>query len=150
MASPFARTEDWRGSATDHRFRVTDAPLEVLMLWLLELSLLWPPLAAIEPERLATSELAGGASSCTQPQTEPLQFSSDSFSRGEGFGTTHMRTWLCCVLCSFCSSLLSLQHCLSVVHKDVLRPRETPRHGEPATHDRCPWRPYRLIRKRGS
>lgn len=122
--------EGWRWSALVPCSHVIKAPLEMLMLWLLDLSPLWPQLADMEPERLA-SEQAGGASSCTQPQTDHLQFFSDSFSRGEGFGTKQMQIWLSSVVCSFCSPLLSLQCCLSVVHKDVLSPRETPRYAEP-------------------
>lgn len=120
---------------------VIKAFLEMLMLWLLDLSPLWPQLADFKPKKLVHDQ-AGGASSCNQPQIEQLEFFSDSFS----IGKWHQMD----IDLSLLSALLLLQHCLSIVHKDVLSPRETPRHGEPDTCDPCPWRSYHLIRKRES
>ena len=125
-------------------FHVIKAPLEILMLWLLDLAhsgLSWNTWSL---KGWPLSRQKGHLAALSHRQNICNFFLTLSVEE-KPLAPKKMQIWLSSVVCSFCSPLLSLQHCFSVVHKDVLSPRKTPRHGEPDTHDPC-----HVIRKRES
>lgn len=113
----------------------------------LDLGPLCPQLADTELQRRAVSRQAEHLAGCTQTQTSTCHFVLTSSVEVRALAPNRYRfgSLFCCLFMSFTQSLTN---CLSVVHKDVLSTRETPRHGESDRHDPCPQRPYHAIGKR--